>query len=139
MRFRLHHCSHARGPATVLMVRVHVLCDRLVAPPFRCENTATGPHGCVLCKRGGEEYVPVENESLHVGVRGSHPFAENAKEWGTRLNARFGSPFIVLDKPLGSVLKDEDVVYQPTQSIPIKGELQKLREVVESFDKKCEG
>lgn len=55
------------------------------------------------------------------------------------LNARFGSPFIVWDKPLGPVPKDENVVYQPTQSIPIADELQKLREVVESLDKKCDG
>jgi hypothetical protein len=55
------------------------------------------------------------------------------------LNARFGSPFIVWDKPIGGVPVDGDVVYQPTQSIPIKDELQKLREVVESLDKKCDG
>ena len=55
------------------------------------------------------------------------------------LNARFGSPFIAWNQVIGAVPKDEDVVYQPTQSIPIGEELQKLREVVESLDRKFDG
>jgi len=38
-----------------------------------------------------------------------------------------------------AVPKDEDVVYQPTEVIPISDELKTLREVVESLEKKCDG
>ncbi len=68
-----------------------------------------------------------------------HFFDERGIPRWNLLNARFGSPVIVWNKPIGAVPVDENVVYQPTQSIPIEDELRKLREVVESLDKKCDG
>ena len=68
-----------------------------------------------------------------------HFFDEHGRPIWHLLNARFGSPLIVWNQVIGGVPVDEDVVYQPTQSIPIEDELRKLREVVESLNKKCDG
>jgi len=65
-----------------------------------------------------------------------HFFDEHGRPRWHLLNSRFGSPFIVWSKPLGGVPEDENVVYQPTEPIPITEELSKLREVVEALEKK---
>lgn len=53
------------------------------------------------------------------------------------LNARFSSPVILWDtQPIGAVPVDDPVVNQPQQLPPIGDELQKLREVVDSLEKK---
>ena len=58
-----------------------------------------------------------------------------------KLNARFGGqPTITWDIPILGVPHDGDVVYQPTKELPPIGvELQKLREVVASLEKKFDG
>ena len=55
------------------------------------------------------------------------------------LNTRFSSPNIIWDRVIGSVQHDVPVVNQPKQSPPSMGEeLQKLRDVVVSLEKKFE-
>jgi len=51
------------------------------------------------------------------------------------LNNRFSSPVIYWDRPIGAIRHDEVVVDVP-QPIPIREELQKLRDVVASLEKK---
>jgi hypothetical protein len=68
-----------------------------------------------------------------------HFFDERGVPRWHLLNARFGSPAITWNQVIGGVPTDEEVVEQATQSIPIEEELRKLREVVESLDKKCDG
>ena len=68
-----------------------------------------------------------------------HFFDEYGKPLWHLLNARFGSPLIIWNQVIGSVPKDEDVVYEPTESTPIKEELAKLREVIFSLEQKCDG
>lgn len=68
-----------------------------------------------------------------------HFFDEHNRPRWNVLNARFGSPIIIWNQVIGGVPKDEDVVYQPTESIAIGEELQKLREVVESLEQKFVG
>lgn len=68
-----------------------------------------------------------------------HFFDEHNRPRWNLLNARFGSPIIIWNQVIGAVPKDEDVVYQPNESIPIGDELQKLREVVEALEKKLMG
>lgn len=68
-----------------------------------------------------------------------HFFDERGVPRWHLLNARFGSPVITWVQVIGAVPKDEDVVFLPTESIPIKEELAKLREVVDSLGKKCDG
>lgn len=68
-----------------------------------------------------------------------HFFDERGIPLWHLLNARFGSPLMIWNQVIGSVPKDEDVVFQPTESIPIKDELAKLREVLESLQNKCDG
>lgn len=56
------------------------------------------------------------------------------------LNARFSSPVILWDRPIGGVPVDEPVVNVPPENVPTIGdELQKLREVVVSLEKKFNG
>jgi hypothetical protein len=55
------------------------------------------------------------------------------------LNARFSSPSILWDRPIGAVPVDEPVVNQPKELPPIGEELQKLREVLASLEQKCYG
>jgi hypothetical protein len=55
-----------------------------------------------------------------------------------RLNARFSSPVVCWDQIIGGVPRDEVVASAP-QPIPISEELQKLREVVASLEKKFDG
>jgi hypothetical protein len=55
------------------------------------------------------------------------------------LNSRFSSPVILWDRPIGGVPRDEVVVANVPQPIPIGEELQKLREVVVSLEKKFDG
>ena len=69
----------------------------------------------------------------------NHFFDEYGRPLWHLLNSRFGSPLIVWNQPIGGVPRDEDVVLIPTESIPIAGDLQKLREVVASLEKKCDG
>ena len=53
------------------------------------------------------------------------------------LNARFSSPVILWDThPIGAVPVDDPVVDQPPQIPTIGDELRKLREVVDSLEKK---
>ena len=66
-------------------------------------------------------------------------FNEHGVPLWHKLNSRFSSPVIIWDRVIGGVPKDEQVVYQPTQAIPIREELQKLREVVAALEKKCDG
>jgi hypothetical protein len=55
------------------------------------------------------------------------------------LNSRFSSPVIIWDRPIGAVQVDEPVVNQPKELPPIGEELQKLRDVVVSLEKKFDG
>jgi hypothetical protein len=68
-----------------------------------------------------------------------HFFDERGKPRWHLLNARFGTPFIVWDKPIGGVPVDEPVVNQQTEVPTIGEDLLKLREVVASLDKKFDG
>jgi hypothetical protein len=55
------------------------------------------------------------------------------------LNARFSSPVIYWDRPIGGVPRDEVVVANVPQATPIGEELQKLRDVVASLEQKFNG
>ena len=55
------------------------------------------------------------------------------------LNSRFSAPYIIWDKIIGGVPRDGVVVANAPQPIPIGEELQKLREVVDSLEKKFDG
>jgi len=55
------------------------------------------------------------------------------------LNSRFSSPVIYWDRPIGAVPVDEPVVNAPQQPPSVREELQKLREVVVSLEKKFDG
>jgi len=55
------------------------------------------------------------------------------------LNSQFSSPIITWNRTIGGVPCDEDVVYQPKELPPISEELQKLREVADSLEKKLMG
>ena len=62
-----------------------------------------------------------------------HFFDEHGTPRWHLLNARFSSPFVVWDKPIGAVAQDE----QATQEVPnIVEELTKLREVAASLENK---
>lgn len=65
-----------------------------------------------------------------------HFFDERGRPLWHLLNARFGSPVISWNQVIGAVPTEENVVYQPTEVIPIGEEVQKLREVVEALEKK---
>jgi hypothetical protein len=52
------------------------------------------------------------------------------------LNSRFSAPVIYWDRPIGAVQPDGVVVADGPQPTPIGEELQKLREVVDSLQKK---
>jgi hypothetical protein len=54
------------------------------------------------------------------------------------LNSRFGVPVIIWNRVIGGVPVDE-VVVDPQPIPPIEEELQKLREVVASLEKKLDG
>lgn len=85
--------------------------------------------------------------TLRIGINGfgasvSLPdeyFDERGIPRWNLLNARFSSPNITWSRPLGGVPHDEDVVYQPKELPPIGEELQKLRDVVASLQKKFYG
>lgn len=55
-----------------------------------------------------------------------------------KINSRFGGqPAIHWDRPIGAVPSDEPVVSEPTQETPsVREELQKLRDVVATLEKK---
>jgi hypothetical protein len=53
-----------------------------------------------------------------------------------KLNSRCSNPQIFWDRPIGGVPRDEVVVANVPQPIPIGEELQKLRDVVVSLEKK---
>jgi len=55
------------------------------------------------------------------------------------LNSRCSNPQIFWDRPIGGVPRDEVVIANVPQPIPIGEELQKLREVVVSLEKKFDG
>lgn len=58
------------------------------------------------------------------------------------LNARFSAPYIIWDRIIGGVPRDEVVVAndpQHPQPIPIGEELRLLREVVDLLEKKFDG
>jgi hypothetical protein len=52
------------------------------------------------------------------------------------IHARFSSPIILWDNPIGGVPVDDAVANQPTELPPIGDELQKLREVIVSLEQK---
>lgn len=55
------------------------------------------------------------------------------------LNSYFSSPVMVWNRVIGGVQVDEVVVANAPQAIPIGEELQKLRQVVASLEKKVDG
>jgi hypothetical protein len=55
------------------------------------------------------------------------------------LNARFSSPVIIWDRPIGAVQVDEPVVNQPKELPPFGEELKQIRQAVASLEQKFNG